>query len=48
MVCSSHYINFKTLTRLLLLDIPAQKNAASPEQTKALWATLAALDKRTG
>ena len=62
--CTSHYINCKVLTKLLLLDIHAkamlaqnspaalkekilaQKNAASLEQTKALRATLAALDKR--
>lgn len=63
-VCTSHYINCKVLTKLLLLDIHAkamlaqnsptalkekilaQKNAASMEQTKALRATLAAVDKR--
>ena len=62
--CTSHYINCKVLTKLLLLDIHAkamlaqnspaalkekiltQKNAASMEQTKALRATLAAVDKR--
>lgn len=63
-VCTSHYINCKVLTKLLLLDIHAkamlaqnspaalkekilaQKNAANMEQTKALRATLAAVDKR--
>lgn len=62
-VCTSHYINYKVLTELLLLNIRykvmlaqnspdvlkecimTQKNTASVEQTKALRATLTALDK---
>lgn len=50
-VCSSHYINYKVLTQLLLMDIRfkammAQKNAASLEQTNTLRTTLAAVEKR--